>query len=505
MSPLSTAGAENVRAIIAAASEVTTEPPRPLFRELPPADTYPVDELGDVLAGAAHAIHDRIQAPCAICGQSVLAAAALATQAHADIELPMGHVKPLSNYLVSVAATGERKSAVDYEALWPVRKREAALREIYTTDMPSYQNALAAFKAAREAAIKKAKGDRSAIGAALDALGPAPLPPLAPVLTCPEPTYEGMCRLLAEGQPSIGIFAAEGGQFIAGHGMAEDAKLRTAAGMSALWDGDPIKRVRATDGTVVLPGRRVALHLMAQPDVAAIWMSDPLLIEQGLMSRVLITAPDAASGTRLWREPSRESDGALRRYGAHLLDILERPMPLAPGARNELAPRKLPLSSAARRLLIGFYDHVEQRLGAGGELEPIRGLANKLPEHAARIAAVLTLIRDIEAGEVAVAEIEVGIAIAQHYAGEALRLWGASRVSAELHQAQRLLTWLLTSWSAPGVSLPDIYQRGPSAIRDKRSARNAVTILSDHGWLVLASGCEIEGTFRREVWRIIKG
>jgi hypothetical protein len=287
--------------------------------------------------------------------------------------------------------------------------------------------------------------------------------------------------------------------------MADEAKLRTAAGMSALWDGQPIKRVRATDGTVVLPGRRVALHLMAQPDVAAIWMGDPLLIDQGLLSRVLASAPEPASGKRLWHEPSPESYLALRRYGARLLDILERPLPLGPGTRNELTPRVLPLSPEARRMWIAFADHIERRLGASGELAPVAGLANKLPEHAARIAAVLAVIRNIEAGEIAAAEIGAGILIAQHYADEALRLWGASRVSPELRKAQLLLVWLLTVWPAPVVSLPDIYQRGPGAIRDKASAFGAVTKLVDHGWLVSASGCEIDGVFRREVWRIIKG
>ena len=51
------------------------EPPRPLMRELPPADPFPVDALGSVLAPVARAIHDRVSAPVAICGQSVLAAA----------------------------------------------------------------------------------------------------------------------------------------------------------------------------------------------------------------------------------------------------------------------------------------------------------------------------------------------------------------------------------------------------------------------------------------------
>src|SRR5277367_5699820 len=109
---------------------------------------------------------------------------------------------------------------------------------------------------------------------------------------------------------------------------------------------------------------------------------------------------------------------------ARLLAILERPLPLAEGAHNELAPRKLPLSSEARHLWIAFYNHIENRLAAGGELERGRGLANKVPEHAARIAAVVTLADNIEAGEVSAGEMEAGISLAQHNVVEALRLFG---------------------------------------------------------------------------------
>jgi hypothetical protein len=234
-------------------------------------------------------------------------------------------------------------------------------------------------------------------------------------------------------------------------------------------------------------------------------MGDPLLINQGLMSRVLMTAPEPASGTRMWHDPSSVSGAAMQRYGARLLNILERALPLAPGARNELAPRTLPLSPSSRRIWIGFHDHVEQRLGAGGELEPVRGLANKLPEHSARIAAVLTLVRDIDAGDIAVSEIEAGIAIAQHYAAEAMRLYGASRVSDELREAQLLLAWLHTTWREQVVSLPDVYQRVPSAIRDAAHARRAVNLLIEHGWLVPVPPCEIDGAYRHEVWRGVRG
>src|SRR5262245_11681120 len=98
-----------------------------------------------------------------------------------------------------------------------------------------------------------------------------------------------------------------------------------------------------------------------------------------------------SSGTRIWREPSSTTESALRKYSDHLLNILERPLPLSAGSRNALEPRALPLSREAKGLWIEFYNYVEGRVGSGGELEPVRGLANKLPEHAARMAAILVM------------------------------------------------------------------------------------------------------------------
>jgi hypothetical protein len=52
-----------IRAIVEQAEEMRVEPPRQLTRQMPPADAFPVDALGDVLSAAARAIHDRVQAP----------------------------------------------------------------------------------------------------------------------------------------------------------------------------------------------------------------------------------------------------------------------------------------------------------------------------------------------------------------------------------------------------------------------------------------------------------
>ncbi len=499
--------AEDIRKVFDAAEAFQAEPPRPLMRELPEGEPFPVDALGSILGAAATGIQEKIQAPVAMCGQSVLAAATLAVQAHVDVELPTGHAKPVSGFFLSIAATGERKSAVDTEALWPICRREQVLREGYEADLPGHLNDKAAWEKAREEALKKGKGDRDAIKLALDILGPVPSAPLDPMLISTEPTFEGLTKFYAGGaQPSLGIFSAEGGQFIGGHGMSDDNKLRTATGLSGLWDGTPVRRTRAIDGNLYLPGRRLAMHLMAQPDVASVMLADRVLADQGMLSRMLVTAPPSLAGTRMWREVSAASDAAIKKYGARLLTILEAPMPLALGKTCELEPRRLPLSSAARVQWIRFADSIEAQIGPGGSLERIKGLANKLPEHAARLAAVLQMVDDLAAPEVSEEKLAAGIALAEHYLTEALRLFDASRVSADLHLAQRLLTWLQTNWAEPLISLPDIYQTGPGAIRDKATAAKMVGILEDHGWMLpVTGGGTVNGKRRREAWRIVIG
>src|SRR4029078_3003858 len=86
--------------------DLKLEPPRPLIRELPPADPFPVEALSDVLGYATRAINDRVQSPMSIWEQSTLAAATLAAKGHADVDLPTGHVKPITNFFLSIAASG---------------------------------------------------------------------------------------------------------------------------------------------------------------------------------------------------------------------------------------------------------------------------------------------------------------------------------------------------------------------------------------------------------------
>ena len=497
---------EDIKDTYDEASEFEPEAPRPLYREVSPATEYPVDALGQVLGPAAKAINDMVQAPLAICAQSVLATATLAVQGFADVALPIGQPRPISQYFISVAESGERKTTADDLALAPVRQHEEALLDAHDSNLITYRSKRDVWDRQR-AAILKSKNlvDGKKKEQALNELGSPPDPPLVPMLTVQEPTYEGLVRLLVEGQPSVGIYSSEGGRLIEGHAMSRDHRLKTAAGLSEIWDGTSIRRARQGDGAFIVPGRRVSMHLLVQPEIAMHLLADPMLTAQGLLSRILIVIPASASGTRMWHEPKPESQDAIKMYHTRLLEIFKTPLPLKEGKPNQLTPRRLPLSNAAKSEWIDFADTVEVHIGPGGPLELIRAMANKLPEHAARMAAVLALVDDLDCVELSVDHMEAGRRLAEFYASEAMRLVSLGATNPDLVLAAKLLAWLHGGWKKDLITLPDIYQRGPSAIRDKRTANHIVNVLVDHGELVqVDGGAEIDGKHRRDVWRIVK-
>ncbi|MBL6079698.1 DUF3987 domain-containing protein [Belnapia sp. T18] len=474
----------------------------PLFRPVPPAPEFPVAALGP-LRDVAEAIQMRTQAPLAMCANSVLAAAALATQAQRDVELPGGGRKPLTAIFVSVADSGERKTSVDKLALAPVYRIEEAWRGEHDAAMQSFVNDKEAWKEAREAAKKKSKGDRSAIRAGLDQVGSEPKPPPHPMLLVADPTPEALVLHLRDSRPWAGVFTAEGGILLGGAAFNDESRMRTGALFNTLWDGDPIRRTRVGTGSSFLPGRRCTAHVMLQPVVADKLFGDPMLDGIGMLARTLLVAPESTAGHRLFRDASAECRAALEAYGQRLDHLLRRPPATKADDASVLDPPVLRLHPDAARIWIQFHDVAEVALLPGGAYAPIKAFGAKIGEHAGRLAAVLTVYDDPDAVEVPAAMMACGITLAQHYAAEMLRLQGASTVSTDLRLAARLLEW----WQArPGFRchLAEIYQRGPSAVRDNGTARRIIGILEDHNLVRrLPAGTELDGAPRRDAWEML--
>jgi hypothetical protein len=487
---------------------IPTHAPLPLRRALQDGELYPVDAMGPLMGDAVRGAAESVQAPLELCAQSALANAALAVQGHANALMPWGAGKPspISLFLLSVAESGDRKTTAD-KILGG--NEIAAHEEILEGDVAKqrlrYFNEKEAHDTARGAIKSKTakEGSPKAIADALEGLGEPPVPPLAATLTFGDPTIEGMHKQFASGQPSAGLFSTEGGAFVGGVGMNKDNALKSGAQFSEMWDGAPIKRVRSGDGTIVLRNRRLSFHLMMQPGAAHAWLSDPVLRDQGLFSRLLLAAPKSLAGTRLHRDASPEATRAIAAFNRHLAGVLDHPLPLHPDKPGELIPRDLPLTTEARTMLFSFFDEIERQVGDGGALAAVKGMAGKTIEHAARIAAVLGLFEDLNLQEIGRPLMARGIELAQWYLGEALRLTEAEAVSPELVNAERVLEWLKANRKDSPFSLPCIYMNGPRPVRCKESANAVVSVLLDHHWIEKADGAhKIDGKLRRECYRL---
>jgi hypothetical protein len=443
-----------------------------------------------------------IQAPDAICGASLLAAASLATQHLADVHLH-GRVVPLSLWMMTIAESGERKTAVDAEAMRGVREVERELTKAYEVDSIAYQAAFEQWQAKCEAAktdARKRKGD--GLADALEAIGLAPPPPPAPYLIAADFTAEGLAKLLASGRPSIGAFTDEGGLVFGGHGMTKETVTRTAATLSKLWDRGELDRIRATEGTTKLWGRRLSLHLMAQPVIAERALSDDVLAGQGFLARCLLAWPEGTAGQRPYVGESLRDDPALVHFNARCRDLLHRELPLAEGERNELAPRALRLTPEATAEWQRVHDAVEAAMAPGGRFAVCKPWASKAPEQVLRIAGVLRLIEEPDAATIDVGTIRRATQIALWHLNEAVRLAGTAELSPEVRDAEALLAWCHAT-RRERLHSSDALQFGPTRIRERKRLMQAMSPLENAGWAhKIEGGAEIDGRHRRHVWKI---
>lgn len=124
------------------------------------------------------------------------------------------------------------------------------------------------------------------------------------------------------------------------------------------------------------------------------------------------------------------------------------------------------MSADAEAKWIAFFNHVEAECGPEGDLKLIRDVAAKAAENAARIAAVIAAVEKGDTDHIGLGSMRCGIALADWYLREALRLAHAARLDPKLARAQALLDWL-RSRDRPEIGFRDILQLGPTASRSR--------------------------------------
>lgn len=479
--------------------------PEPLYRKPDPPRPFPVDCLGD-LAGPVRLVSDHLNIDPALCGSSALAAVNLATCGIADVAFKSDFIRPTSLFMVTLAESGSGKSPADTLFLRPHRDAEREWEDAYALD---YQLAADLQEAHNDkrAQLKKESRDLSPADRAqlLAELGPPPALPAGPHLIVSDSTIEGLARTFETNRPILGSFSDEAGRLLSGWSLSREHAPRTLSGLTDLWENKPVKIIRASTekGTTVLRGKRLALHWSMQPYVGEPLFSDRLYSEQGFLPRCLLTRPALLLPKPL-SDHDIGADAAMLAYGARIRSLLARTLPTREGFPLELEPHRLTLAPDARRHFVAAWNHINAATAENGDLEPIRGFAKKLPDNILRLSATLTLFHDPDTREIPLVWIESACTLATYYAAEMLRIHAGAAVDAQLREAEKLLDWITRNGRT--LIYPRlIYRHGPASIRDKRTAGKVITTLVEHGYLTQAPAAEVDGAFRKEVYRLIAG
>jgi hypothetical protein len=248
------------------------------------------------------------------------------------------------------------------------------------------------------------------------------------------------------------------------------------------------------------------MGLAVQPALASLLFMDEVANEQGFTARFLLSNPQSTVGTRFYRKPQVSSEADLRAYADHLLKILDRPLPVSPTNPQELTPRVLALSDEAKAVWVEFYNGIEAMLAKNEKLEIISAFGSKISENALRLAAVLTLIDDIDATEINLDTWERATKLLDYFTTETLRLYEAGSQTYEMALADKFLDWLHNKWTEPLIALSIVYQYGPKEIRNATQAKKVIETLVEHGWLTpyAGKGIIVGGKKAIKAWAIIR-
>ena len=416
--------------------------PEPLEVVDTAAPVYPVEALGPILGGAAKALHEEIQAPLSMCGQSVLTAAAMCVQGHVNVQPPHGRPHPVSLFAMTTGGSGDRKSATDREAMAPIVQHERELEQEAETLLADYESEMEAYEEARKAAKNGAKKEgQQAILQALRNLEKPGDPPLMPYMVAEDPTVEGLYRSFKEGYPSQGCFTDEAGLLIGGHALNQDNFVKTISRLSKLWDGGSFDRTRGGDERGKLHGRRLALHWLVQPMVAAELFERRIAEAQGFFPRCLLAIPDTLAGGREYKATQVHSRPEMGRYYAALTRLLREPLPLDENGRG-LLPGVIGLTADARARYAEFFNFYERQNGPKGELGHLQPFVSRIAEQGVRIAAVLHVVEHgTGTREIDRSTLDNGFRLAEFSLQEWERLKAQAAVSTEIRNAKALLEW----------------------------------------------------------------
>ena len=465
--------------------------PVPLRKELKPEE-YPLAELPPIIKEAVEEVQGYIQAPVALVAACALSVVSTAVQARFDIQRDAILSGPSSLYFLTVAESGERKSAIDRLFTAPLSEWQAKQARAYREKQAQYEVALEAWKERGQQLedLIAAGTYRETVGTALcprmqhEAAMPRP-PRKAEVLRGDDTTVALLMGM--QDYPVAAVISAEAGIIFGSHSMNAEQATGNLSVFNLIWDGAAIRQRRAGREPIDIERPRGTVGLMVQETVLRGFVARTGDLTKGIgyFARFLFSQPASTMGTRYYTDPP-ENMPALRRFQSRVTALMD--VEVLFDELDRLLPALVLLDGNARKTWIAFHDEVEEQLG--GFFADIKDVASKAAENAARLACCFHAFSANANEALPNATMLSACAVMRWYLDEAVRFGQVNGLTKEVQDAELVERFVVEQMKlvlkgkleANKLTVNRVRQHGPGALRGKRKDIDAaIETLCDHG------------------------
>ncbi|EHP4120340.1 DUF3987 domain-containing protein [Escherichia coli] len=380
---------------------------------------------------------------------------------------------------MTLAESGERKTAVDKLLMEPLYQQEMLLYSRHKNELTTWKNKEELLKAQKKALLSKLnkelrKGaDESETLRQLEALQKnRGEKPVRYKFIFNDATTAAIKDQLCGQWRSVGIMSDEAGIIFDGYTLSELPFI------NKMWDGSVLSVDRKNEPEQMIENARMTLSLMVQPGLFDRYMErkGSVARDSGFLARCLISKPATTQGKRF-------INGAVT-PGGSLTAFHERLMELARGSIEKSSKDErycLHFSPEAQKIFIDHYNVLEQDLSPSGPLSQFRGHVSKKTENIVRIAALLQYFSQGE-GKISADIMTSAVVISSWYTDEYKKLFALPDESElQLQDARELLDWFIEECRGecpPRVRKNYILQCGPGRFRNRKKLNVLLNILA---------------------------
>lgn len=450
---------------------------------------YPLNEFPSLVREAGYELVRNVQAPNAMVGMTLINAVSMACQSLIDVKLPTGQIRPVTQNLLLVAESGERKSTVDSLLLAPFREFDKKAIDAHSYKTTAYQAELVTWEA-------KNKGLRRAISQAtnkgedttkleMELVEHTKLAPQKPRLRYflrQDITGKAIMEALQGSNESIAITTDEGQILFQSYAMAQIGLL------NRLWDSPEVLPLdRAGKDPILAMNPRVSVSIMTQkaPLQAYLEKRGSVAKGSGHWARYLVGWPASMQGFR-WVNSNEQQWEHLPIFHARIRELLHKHQIMS---ESGMITRELiEFSDDAKARWFNLASETEILLREGQYLSDINDFASKVMEILARLAAALHYFAG-EGGRVTLDTLERAFTIIRWHVEEYKRLFSPQFVVPQAQiDAQAIANYLrLHIWGglSSDTFVPKNHVRRNGPVRDKTRLNDALELLTAHGAIVV--------------------